>query len=232
MQGLLNLLFEAIVPQRSPGLNRGPDIMHLVWIQRASEQFPVGITPCFLILAERQIQGMRGNVEVLAAAGIDLITGPAIVARGPDHARAHRIEFDIAHAGEQVVITGDQASFVPSFPKSAAFCISMVHICDVMTADKLNQSADGFSVRRGDQQVDMIGHQNIGMNGAIMLLDAFVKPVQVGGIILVAKERGLTTIATLDDVSGDARQIEARLSWHVIALVTFVVGLEFRAMDG
>ena len=73
MQGLLNLLFEAIVPQRSPGLNRGPDIMHLVWIQRASEQFPVGITPCFLILAERQIQGMRGNVGVLAAAGIDLI---------------------------------------------------------------------------------------------------------------------------------------------------------------
>jgi hypothetical protein len=73
--------------------------------------------------------------------------------------------------------------------------------------------------------MDMIGHQHIGMNGTIMLLRTFVNPVQVGGVILAAKERRLTTIAALDDVSGDARQIEARLSWHVTALVTFVVVL-------
>jgi hypothetical protein len=101
----------------------------------------------------------------------------------------------------------------------------MVHIPDVVTADILNQSADGFSVLGGDQQMDMIGHQHIGMDGAAMLLGTFVEPVQVDGIIFVVEERRLTTIAALDDVSGDARQIEARLSWHVTALVTFFVVL-------
>jgi len=225
MQGLLNLLPEAIVPQRSPGLHRSPDIMHLVWIQCASEQFPVGATSFFLIPAERQIQGMRGNGGLLAADGIDSIAGPAIVIRRGDHARAHRIEFDITHACEQVVLTGNQTPLVPSFPKRAAFSIGMVHIRDVTAADILNQSADGFSVLGGDQQMDMIGHQHVGMNRTIMLLRAFVKPVQVRGIILITKERRLTTIAALDNMSGDARQIEARLSWHVTALVTFVVVL-------
>jgi hypothetical protein len=94
-----------------------------------------------------------------------------------------------------------------------------------MTADILNQSADGIGILRSGQQVNMIGHQHVGMDGAAMLLGTFVEPVQVDGIIFVAEERRLTTIAALDDVSGDARQIEARLSWHVTALVTFFVVL-------
>ena len=102
MQGLLNLLFEAIVPQRSPGLNRGPDIMHLVWIQRASEQFPVGITPCFLILAERQIQGVRRQYCAGLPQPVGAVARPAVMRRVIHNRRAHRVQLDVALASEQI----------------------------------------------------------------------------------------------------------------------------------
>lgn len=168
MQGLLNLLLEAFIAQRRAGLNSGPDIMYLIRLQCASKQFPVGIAPFSPILAERQIQGMRGNDSVSTASGIDTIAGPSIVTRRGDHTRTDRIELDITHAGEQIVITRDQASFVASFPKRAAFPVRMVHIHNVVTADMLDQSADGFGILRGDHQVDMIGHQHVGVDVATM----------------------------------------------------------------
>lgn len=60
----------------------------------------------------------------------------------------------------------------------------------------------------------MIGHQDIGMNSATLLLRTFVEPAQVGSVIVVTEERGLTAVAALDDVRGNAREIEAGFAGH------------------
>lgn len=54
--------------------------------------------------------------------------------------------------------------------------------------------------------------------------------MKICGEVLVAKERGLPTIAALDDVGGDAREIKPGFSWHVTVRVTRVVERECRAV--
>lgn len=60
----------------------------------------------------------------------------------------------------------------------------------------------------------MIGHQHIGMQRTTVFRDTFMQPVPVGGIVFASKERCLAAIPTLDDVGGDAGQVEAGFSWQ------------------
>ena len=76
----------------------------------------------------------------------------------------------------------------------------------------------------------MAGHQSIRMNGAAVQARTIPQPAQIGRVILISKERGLTAIATLNDVCRDTRQIKSGLSGHVTLLVTTAVVLKFMAM--
>lgn len=62
---------------------------------------------------------MRLQQVDLLSVGSGVMAGPQIVRRVVEHARVHRVEFDAAHAGEQVLLIGHQASFITAFPQPA-----------------------------------------------------------------------------------------------------------------
>jgi hypothetical protein len=56
------------------------------------------------------------------------------------------------------------------------------------------------SVSGGDQQADVVGHEDIGVNGTVPVGSRFLQPVELAVIVLFGKKAGLTLDATLDNV--------------------------------
>jgi hypothetical protein len=81
--------------------------------------------------------------------------------------------------------------------------------------DELNCPAAEVVRHRGDQQVDMIRHERIGMHDTSVLRRPFLRPAKIGQVIAVAEESRSAEVAPLNDMRGNVRKLEARLSWHV-----------------
>lgn len=62
--------------------------------------------------------------------------------------------------------------------------------------------------------MDMIGHQHIGMDPTAGFSGTHAKTVQIKPEILFGKKTGLSIIATLNDVQGNAGERKARASRH------------------
>ena len=60
----------------------------------------------------------------------------------------------------------------------------------------------------------MIGHQHIGMDMAVVGFRDVFQCVQIKSVILLTKETGLTVIAPLYDVLGNAGELEAGFACH------------------
>jgi hypothetical protein len=55
-------------------------------------------------------------------------------------------------------------------------------------------------VCRGDQQVNMVRHQRVGMDGATIALRAFLQAMPIRKIVFVGEEGGLAVVAALHHV--------------------------------
>lgn len=60
----------------------------------------------------------------------------------------------------------------------------------------------------------VIGHQCIGVQGAAVLAERLVQPVQIGEVVLFGKEAGRTVVAALHNVQGNAVEVNARAPGH------------------
>jgi hypothetical protein len=63
--------------------------------------------------------------------------------------------------------------------------------------------------------MNMIGHQNIGVNPALMLLSAILEPAEIGKIIWFFGVDCATAVASNDHMDRHIREKKARLSGHV-----------------
>ncbi len=70
----------------------------------------------------------------------------------------------------------------------------------VAPAERLHHARQAVLVLRRHQQVDVIGHQDIGMDATEIASRRLGQPVVVFGIILDGEENGAAIVAALDDV--------------------------------
>jgi hypothetical protein len=64
----------------------------------------------------------------------------------------------------------------------------------------------------------MVGHQDIGMQLAILTLQSFSQPAQIGEAVLVIKKAGRAIVAALDDVQRHAVNVDALSPRHATSL--------------
>jgi hypothetical protein len=62
--------------------------------------------------------------------------------------------------------------------------------------------------------MNVIGHQNISVNGAVQLHRGAAQPVQVSGAITVREETRAAIIAALDYMDRAAGKVDARAARH------------------
>ena len=60
----------------------------------------------------------------------------------------------------------------------------------------------------------MIGHQHVGMDGAVVTTRSLTQVREVASIVDFLEEAGQTVIAALHDLLGYSRKVGAGLAWH------------------
>jgi hypothetical protein len=60
----------------------------------------------------------------------------------------------------------------------------------------------------------MVGHENVGMECASLLLQGFTQPVEVSVMVLIAKEARFTVVSALDDLQRDVIKMNTGSTWH------------------
>jgi len=85
---------------------------------------------------------------------------------------------------------------------------------DVALPQYLHQFTRRGASRCRDDEVSVIGHQDIGMNPAGGFRGVFGQPVEINAIVFVNEETGLPVVATLDQMERDIGQYKARTTRH------------------
>ena len=85
-----------------------------------------------------------------------------------DHTGAYRVEFDTAVAGQAVVTGIDQRRLEPAFPEYAGTAVESVNWPDIILAQILHDSGHTLWCGRCNEQMGVVGQQDIGMQSAIM----------------------------------------------------------------
>lgn len=64
----------------------------------------------------------------------------------------------------------------------------------------------------------MISHKDPGVDGQMILVRILLKPVSIGGKVIVSAKTYLAVVTALNDVLSNARQADSRLSSHRTSL--------------
>jgi hypothetical protein len=110
---------------------------------------------------------MLRDERIEPAVGVVSMTRPWIVLGSLDDARTDRVELDVSTAGEQVSIGADHHGAIPAFPKCAASPPANVDGSHESPPNRLHHSGRSAFILRRDQEVDVIGHQDIRMKGTL-----------------------------------------------------------------
>ena len=96
----------------------------------------------------------------------------------------------------------DRAGLDPAFPQGAGSLIGPVDVLPVAAADSWHQQACSFRWFQRDQEMYVVGHEDIGVNGTAVIGSRLLQPMAVAVVILLGKEARLPIDAALHKVLG------------------------------
>jgi hypothetical protein len=94
-------LREARIAERPAAIGRRPEGIDEIALKGAAEERAIGLASRLAAAPERGMDGMLAEQCLAGAVGMGAIARSAMGARVIDHAGAHRVELDIAAAGEE-----------------------------------------------------------------------------------------------------------------------------------
>ena len=126
------------------------------------------------------------------------VAAPAVLPRVLHHVGADRVEFDVAHAGEEVGFCLDQAGFVAAFPQAAGAALAAVDVLHVAATNSLHELGCASLCFGCNQQVDVVGHEYISVDGTVPIGSRFLQPVKITEVILIGEKAGLPVDSALN----------------------------------
>ena len=111
-------------------------------------------------------------------------------------------------------VVSDEAGFVAPFPERPCPVVTVVDMTHITPPERLHDPADRPGGARGDQQVDMMGHQDIRMHGAVLAHGDLAQIVEIASVVLIGEEAGLPVVAALDHVLRQIGDVGSGQSWH------------------
>ncbi len=80
--------------------------------------------------------------------------------------------------------------------------------------ERLHHLRDPVFLHRRDQQVDVVGHQHIGMDPAVGFLGRDGQVFEIAPVVLFSQKARFAVVAALNDVLGNARQGKTGFAGH------------------
>jgi hypothetical protein len=130
------------------------------------------------------------------------------------NARPDRIQLDIPIALEQIGLTVYEAGLESTVPQRSGSLHRVVEEADIATPDALHQPAYAPGTSRGDQQVHVVAHQNVGVDTALEAHRLFEQVAKVFQVVDPMHEAWPTVDAPLHDVLGDRCGVETAWPGH------------------
>ena len=130
-----------------------------------------------------------------------------------DQAGSHRIEFDVACRRQQVRLVHDEGC-KPSLPQVSPPFLAEVDAPRIAPMSLANGTRQSIFRPRHRNQMNVIGHQAVRPNVDAALAAPLGHQIQVGRIIVVAKERLLPAVAPLRYVMRQAGHDQSRKPRH------------------
>ncbi len=135
-----------------------------------------------------------------------------------DNSRPNRIEFDIAHTGEEIVRIKNEAGLESPLPKRASPFVAFINVRHETLIEAFHQMSQRIPFMRGGGNVHMVMHEHVGVNLAPEFCCKIFKPVQVVFEILFLKEAGTSVVPTLNQVDWNAGNHNAGAAWHFASM--------------
>src|SRR5688572_21935985 len=134
------------------------------------------------------------------------MAGPRKAGRVGHHARAHRIELDVAIAGHYVSAGLGNAGTEAAFPKRAGPIVPPVEIQDIGSAEVAHQQPTSLRTRRGDQEMHVVRHEAVSMHLALVLHRELPQGAEVSQVVAVMRKARVAVVSALNDVQRHIRK--------------------------
>ena len=202
-------------PSRNPAaLGRIPEGRQHLITQSVGGDRAVGALARLRVRPEPHIGLMLADERIASAQGVAGVAGPRMVLRSRDHPGPQGVGLDVAIAGHHVALGIHDGRLEPALPQRPRAAPYPVDAANVAAPQRLHQPTDPVVSRRSDQQVHMVGHQHICVQGAALLCQSPADLGQEEAAVAVVEEDRLPIVAALDDVVGLAGEHQARGAGH------------------
>lgn len=128
------------------------------------KQLAIRRMPTLGAYAQVKKDAVRRQQPVNGLPRVGVETRPSVVPRLIDHARSYRIELNVTLASQQVVVGLDETRTKTPLPQRTRTTIPPVDTLNVALPQPLHQVRDAVGRLAGDEQVNVFGHQNIGLD--------------------------------------------------------------------
>jgi hypothetical protein len=131
-----------------------------------------------------------------------------------DDPGANRIQFDIPVARQDVPGRFDQAGLVPALPQAAGSLMLSIEVMGIALRQHVHQCRASCGATRRQEQMHVIAHEAVGVNGATGLLRDIAQQSQVNKMIAFLPKTDHAIVAALNNVDGKVRHDQAWLARH------------------
>ncbi len=84
-----------------------------------------------------------------------------------------------------------------------------MNIAHITPPQRLHARRDRTALRAGQYEVNMVCHEDIGMQTAVVLLRGFVQELEIKMVIIRMEKAGGSVIPPLDEMLGSIRDIDS-----------------------
>lgn len=130
------------------------------------------------------------------------------------HPGAHRVQLDVAAARQEIGPGVHKACLVPPLPERPRAAVTSIEQPGVVAGEGMHQPRDRARLVRRQQRVDVIAHQDVGVQTATEARHPIPQTLQIPLPILVIEKTRQPIVASLHDVLRDIGQVETREPCH------------------
>lgn len=84
--------------------------------------------------------------------------------------------------------------------------VGFVDVLNVLATDMLHHSGDAIGILRRDQEVNVVGHQAIGVKSRAIALHSVSQYLAIVAEVVLSKETAIPIMAALDHMDGSTRE--------------------------
>lgn len=99
-------------------------------------------------------------------------------------------------------------------PKGAAAFVGSVNVLHVSLTQAFQEVSGTVRFFRRQKKMNMVGHQNKGMDEAVCTFGVLGQPVKIKQIVFLPEKTSLPVVSTLNDVERNTRHNDSGSSWH------------------